>query len=80
MLWKTWEKKGVGVAFIGAIQDLYEGVTTSVKTLGRKTKDFPTGIGLHEGSTFSSCLIWSMMCLAGTYTRLSIIACSLRMI
>ena len=32
---------------------MYEGVTTSVRIPGGETKDFPIGIGLHQGSTLS---------------------------
>ena len=53
VLWKALEKKGVRVAYIKAIQDMYEGVTTNVRTPGRVTKDFPIRIGLHQGSALS---------------------------
>jgi len=37
------------MAYIQVIKDMYEGVRTRVKTLGRNTKDFPIEIGLHQG-------------------------------
>lgn len=46
-------KKGVHMAYIWAIQDMYEAVTTSVRTLGDKTKDFPLMIELHQGLALS---------------------------
>ena len=56
VLWKTLEKKGVRMTYIWAIQDMYEGVITSVRTPIGETKDFPIGIWLHQGS-FKSLLV-----------------------
>lgn len=47
VLRKTMEKKGVHVAYIWAIQDMYERVTTSVKVPKGETKDFYIGMGLY---------------------------------
>lgn len=43
VLWKTLEKKDVCMAYIRAIQDMYEGITPR-----GKTQDFPSKIGLHQ--------------------------------
>ncbi|KAL5168243.1 LINE-1 retrotransposable element ORF2 protein [Glycine soja] len=56
ILWKALEKKGVRVAYIRAIQDMYDRVSTSVRTQGGESDDFPITIGLHQGSTLSSYL------------------------
>ncbi|KAL5157933.1 Obg-like ATPase 1 [Glycine soja] len=53
ILWKALEKKGVRVAYIRAIQDMYDRVSTSVRTQGGESDDFPITIGLHQESTLS---------------------------
>ncbi|KAH1202220.1 NADH dehydrogenase [ubiquinone] 1 beta subcomplex subunit 8, mitochondrial [Glycine max] len=53
ILWKALEKKGVRVAYIRAIQDMYDRVSTSVRTQDGESDDFPITIGLHQGSTLS---------------------------
>ena len=40
-------------AYIEVINDMCEGVKTSVRTLGEDTNDFPIRIGLHYGSSLS---------------------------
>ena len=47
ILWKALEKKRIRVAYIRVIKDMYNRVTTSVKTQGRVTEDFPIKINLH---------------------------------
>jgi len=39
--------------FCGAIKDMYEGVSTSVRTHDGVTEDFLITIGLHQGSSLS---------------------------
>lgn len=53
ILWKALENKGFRIAYIRGIQDMYEGVSTSVWTHGGKINDFPITIGLHQGYTLS---------------------------
>ncbi|KAH1210522.1 LINE-1 retrotransposable element ORF2 protein [Glycine max] len=61
ILWKALEKKGVRVAYIRAIQDMYDRVSTSVRTQGGESDDFPITIGLHQGSTLSPYLFTLIM-------------------
>jgi hypothetical protein len=49
ILWKSLENKGVRIAFIRSIQDMYEGASTSVRTQDGAANDFPITIGLHKG-------------------------------
>jgi len=53
ILWKALKKKGVRIAYIRVINDMYEGASTSARTKDGSTEDFPMTIGLHQGSTLS---------------------------
>jgi len=54
--WECFAKKGVSVAYIRAIKDMYEGGKTSVRSSVRGTKYFPIDIGLYQGSALSPLL------------------------
>jgi len=61
VLWRCLERRGVLVAKMRVIKDMYNGVRTRVRTLVRGTDDFPTHIGLHQGSTLSPFLFTVVM-------------------
>ena len=60
VLWKAMKKKGVLVPYIQTIQNMYDEITTSVKTPSEETKDFPTRVA------FCPYLIKYGMCLPET--------------
>lgn len=51
ILLKALENKDVIIAYIRDIQDIYEGISTSVRTHGRETDDLSIIIGLHQSLT-----------------------------
>ena len=62
ILWRALIKKKVGEEYIKVIQDMYDGCTTSVRTLLGSTERFEVKIGLHQGSTrLHSVLFCSVM-------------------
>ena len=47
VLWWVLEKRGVHVRYIKVIKDMYDGVVTSVRTVGGYMTQFPIRIGFH---------------------------------
>ena len=59
--WWALRKKNVGEEYIKVMQDMYDGCTTSVRTLIGSTKSFEVNVGLHQGSALSPLLFITVM-------------------
>ena len=61
IIWWALRKKNVGEEYIKVIQDMYDGCTTSVRTLIGSTESFDVKVGLHQGSALSPLLFITVM-------------------
>ena len=61
IIWWALRKKQVGEEYTKVIQDMYDGCTTSVRTLIGSTESFEVKVGLHQGSALSPLLFIIIM-------------------
>ena len=52
-LWECMRQAGVPECYVEFIQDMYEGVRTSVRSVAGLTEDFEVRVGLHQGLALS---------------------------
>ena len=53
VVWEVLERKGVDGTYVRIIQDMYEGVTTKIKTRMGVSESFEVKVGVHQGSALS---------------------------
>ena len=53
VLWSCLRRKRVSLTHLKIIRDMYEGVSTCVRTQFGITERFPSKVGLHQGSALS---------------------------
>ncbi len=53
LIWWALRKRDVKENVVRAVQDMYQGATTSVRTPCGNTRDFEVKVGVHQGSSLS---------------------------
>ena len=50
VIWEVLKKKGIDATYVRIVKDMYEGVTTKIKTRTGVSESFEVKIGVHQGS------------------------------
>ena len=61
IIWWALRKKNVGEEYGKVMQDMYDGCTTSVRTLLGSTESFEVKVGLHQGLALDPLLFITIM-------------------
>ena len=54
-IWRTMRERLVPEKYAKLVQDMYTGCRTKVRTVAGESSKFIVEVGLHQGSTTSSC-------------------------
>ena len=60
-LWECLRLAGTSEFYVRIIKDMYDGVTTTVRSAAGLTEEFKVGVGLHQGSALSPFLFFIIM-------------------